>query len=278
MRFVGVDGGGSGCRGAVCDAAGNVLAQADGGPANIDTDPDGAARRLSDLLARLCGAGPAPARIVLGLAGANAPGRSEALTDRLAHPGLVVVSDVATAVAGAIGSADGIVCALGTGSVFARQSGGGLRVIGGWGFRLGDEASGAWIGRQAVALALRAADGFVPASPLLTALLDECGGPPGAMRRWSEATPAEFAALVPRIVAAQAGADPAAARIIAAARDEIEAAIRLLQPADRTLPVTLTGGLAPVFAPMLMASGWTLRRPAGSPLDGALALARRGVA
>ncbi len=44
--IIGVDGGGSGCRVAVADAAGTVLARAEGGPANIATDPEGADRSI----------------------------------------------------------------------------------------------------------------------------------------------------------------------------------------------------------------------------------------
>ena len=41
--FLGIDGGGSGCRAAVADADGRIVGQGRGGPANINTDAEGAA-------------------------------------------------------------------------------------------------------------------------------------------------------------------------------------------------------------------------------------------
>ncbi|MCB1401204.1 MAG: ATPase, partial [Rhodobacteraceae bacterium] len=40
--WLGIDGGGSGCRAAVADAAGTILGQAEAGPANIASDFEGA--------------------------------------------------------------------------------------------------------------------------------------------------------------------------------------------------------------------------------------------
>ncbi|MDE3240946.1 MAG: ATPase, partial [Paracoccaceae bacterium] len=40
--FLGIDGGGTGCRAAVADARGRILGRGKAGPANIVTDPDGA--------------------------------------------------------------------------------------------------------------------------------------------------------------------------------------------------------------------------------------------
>ena len=40
--FLGIDGGGTGCRAAVCDGAGRILGEGRGGPSNIASDPDGA--------------------------------------------------------------------------------------------------------------------------------------------------------------------------------------------------------------------------------------------
>jgi glucosamine kinase len=43
---IGIDGGGSGCRAAVADRSGRILGEAQGGPANIATDPDAARTAL----------------------------------------------------------------------------------------------------------------------------------------------------------------------------------------------------------------------------------------
>ncbi len=41
--FLGIDGGGTGCRAALADADGLIIGQGQGGPANINTDVEGAA-------------------------------------------------------------------------------------------------------------------------------------------------------------------------------------------------------------------------------------------
>ena len=46
MLYLGVDGGGSGCRAVLADAQGTVLARAEGGPANINSAPEVAIRNI----------------------------------------------------------------------------------------------------------------------------------------------------------------------------------------------------------------------------------------
>jgi glucosamine kinase len=166
--YLGIDGGGTGCRAAVADEDGRILGHGTAGPANIASDPDGAA---CNILAAAWAALSASARpeadfaglhAGLGLAGANAHGTVERLRAALPFARIRIETDAVAAAKGALRDEDGIVAALGTGSVFAAQRGGAVRQIGGWGLVLGDEGSGAWIGRALCAAALRAEDGFVP--------------------------------------------------------------------------------------------------------------------
>ncbi|MGD9917106.1 MAG: BadF/BadG/BcrA/BcrD ATPase family protein [Paenirhodobacter sp.] len=267
MLYLGIDGGGSGCRAVLADASGRVIARAEGGPANIASDFDGALATLRATIATVCAGQEGALRAVLGLAGTNLSGAGARLEAALPFPARVV-QDVTTSVRGALGRADGIVAALGTGSVFARQTGGEIRAIGGWGLRLGDEGSGAWIGRAALSHVTRVLDGYFPATDLTAALVAEFGGGPGVVRFSLTATPADFAALVPRILAAAQAGDPAAEAVIGAARAEIRRAIALLQP-EAPLPVTWIGGLGAALA----VKDWATRPALGTALDGALALA-----
>ena len=267
MLYLGIDGGGSGCRAALADASGRVIARAEGGPANIASDFDGALATLRATIATVCAGQEGALRAVLGLAGTNLSGAGARLEAALPFPARVV-QDVTTSVRGALGRADGIVAALGTGSVFARQTGGEIRAIGGWGLRLGDEGSGAWIGRAMLSHVTRVLDGYFPATDLTTALVAEFGGGPGVVRFSLTATPADFAALVPRILAAAQAGDPAAEAVIGAARAEIRRAIAHLQP-EAPLPVIWIGGLGAALA----VEDWAVRPALGTALDGALALA-----
>lgn len=272
MFLLGVDGGGTGCRVALADASGRVIARAEAGPANIVTDPDGARAAIltaaQAAMAGHCAADQVCA--VLGLAGANFPDAAARAAEGLPFAKAQVVQDVQIAVAGALGDADGILAAMGTGSVFAARQGGALQVIGGWGLVLGDEGSGAWIGRALMARALRGVDGFVPLTPLLQRVLDDHGGGAGLAAYAQSARPVEFAALAPLVSGSD---DPAALAVLEAATTEVAAAIDLLQQGG-ALPVVFTGGLGPTYADRLRGR-WPIRAPLGDNVEGALHMARQ---
>ncbi|MBC2836191.1 BadF/BadG/BcrA/BcrD ATPase family protein [Paragemmobacter straminiformis] len=268
--FLGIDGGGTGCRAAVADASGRILGRGEAGPANIASDPATATTNiLTASKAALAAAGGGSIRsAALGLAGANAAGAAHRLQDALPFARLTVVTDAVTAVKGALGAQDGVVAALGTGSVFASQQNGRLCQIGGYGLALGDEGSGAWLGRALLSRCLRALDGFTPMTPLLRAVLAEHGGADAIVAFSLAARPADFATLAPRLVGS---ADPAAQAIMAQATADIAASIARLQPPE-PLAVTFLGGLGPAFAARL--PQWPQRAALGTALDGALLLAR----
>ncbi len=272
--FLGIDGGGTGCRAAIADAQGRVIGQGAAGPANISVETEGAcANILAAARAALDEAGRGhldELTAVLGLAGANVTAAARSLQAMLPFRKARIVTDAVTAATGALGGEDGIVVAMGTGSVLAVQLGGEMRQYGGRGFVLGDEGSGAVLGRALLAEALRAEDGFTPMSPLLQAVLDELGGIEGVISFGFRARPAEFAAFAPRIVT---GNDPAGERIFATAVDDIRAMIDTLQT-GRDLPVVFLGGLGAHYAARLQGL-WPIRPPKGSGLDGALHLARQ---
>ena len=272
--FLGIDGGGTGCRAAIADGAGRIIGRGAAGPANISVDTEGA---CANILAATRAALQEAARghldeltAALGLAGANVTAAARSLRSMLPFRQTRIVTDAVTAATGALGGQDGIVAAMGTGSVFAVQIGGEMRQYGGRGFVLGDEASGAVLGRTLLAEALRAEDGFVPMSPLLQAVLDELGGIEGVISFGFRARPAEFAAFAPRIVT---GGDPAGARIFDAAVAEVGGMIDTLQ-AGRDLPVVFLGGLGALYADRLQGR-WQMLPARGSGLDGALHLARQ---
>jgi glucosamine kinase len=276
--FLGIDGGGTGCRAAVADQSGRVLGQGRAGPANIASDV-GAARDNILLAAReaLTMASGSDADLPmlaagLGLAGANAAGASEALRKALPFARLRIETDAIAAVKGALGDRDGIVAAIGTGSVFASQRAGVIRKIGGWGLVLGDEGSGAWLGLSLLSEAIRGLDGFRPMTPFLRETLDEHGGSEGLIAFSLSARPADFAVLAPRVLASE---DPAAVNVMNRAVAAVSEAIAVLQ-GNRPLPVTFIGGLGPAYAKRL-AGRWEIAPAQGSALDGALMLAREAL-
>jgi len=273
--FLGIDGGGTGCRAVLADAQGRQLGLGAAGPANISIETESAcANIVAAARAALDQAGRGnldELTAVLGLAGANVTASARRLQAMLPFRHTRIVTDAVTATAGALQDTEGIVAAMGTGSVFAVQSGGQFRQYGGRGFLLGDEGGGAVLGRALLSEALRAEDGFAPMTPLLQGVLTELGGVEGVISFGLHAPPAEFGRFAPRIVA---GDDPAAARIFGAAVAQVGGMIDTLQQ-GRDLPVIFLGGLGPHYAERL-AGRWQMRAPLGSGLDGALFLARRG--
>lgn len=276
--FLGIDGGGTGCRAAVADAAGRVMGEGRAGPANIASDPEGARLNIlaaaHEALVAAVGSASANAEVPrlvagLGLAGANAAGAAERLKQTLPFARMRVETDAIAAVKGALRQGDGIVAALGTGSVFARQRAGQIVQIGGWGLALGDEGSGAWLGRSVLKKALRAVDGLEPMTPFLQSLIDNHGGPEGVVGFSLTARPVDLSVQAPHILAS---IDGAAKAVVEAAVKHVAEAINHLQ-AKAALPVVFLGGLGASYS-ALLAGRWPIVPALGSALDGALILAR----
>jgi glucosamine kinase len=276
--FLGIDGGGTGCRAAVADAEGRVLGRGEAASANIASDPEGARANIvsaarAALDASGTGAGLGDLVATLGLAGANVRAAVERLEGRLPFARTRIETDAAIALRGAHGREDGIAATCGTGSVFAAQRGGAVTTVGGWGLVLGDQGSGARLGRTLLETALLAHDGLVPSTALLAQVVAEADGPDGLVDFAQGASPADFARHAPRVVAAAAEGDAAAERILAEPTAWVAASIDRLA-GDDPLPIVFHGGLGAVFAARLAERyAGRVRAAKGSALDGALDMA-----
>jgi glucosamine kinase len=266
--LIGIDGGGSSCRFALLRGAERL--EVAGGPANVHSDREGALRTLRTglgELARRTGEDLVRARLHAGLAGIMTEEDARQVAAALPVDRIRVTDDRPTTMRGALGAGDGTVAAIGTGSFFGRQAGGSRRFIGGWGYQLGDEASGAWLGRRLLSAVLHAEDALRPASPLTEAVGARFGGPADIVAFAGQARPGEVARLAADI-AAHAD-DPVAAALLREGAEWILRAIRALgwTPGEG---LCLLGGLGPAYAPHL---GVPVTPPRGSALDGALTLA-----
>ncbi|MEM8572174.1 MAG: BadF/BadG/BcrA/BcrD ATPase family protein [Pseudomonadota bacterium] len=276
---MGIDGGGTTCRAALATRDGEILGRGEAGPANIWTDPEEAADNI-----RLSGerAFSAAGRLVdwdsvsavLGLAGANLPQARERLGTLPPFARFDLQTDSMIALNGALGDRDGIVLVTGTGSVFGRQIAGEARFLGGWGFRLGDQASGAHMGRRLLEQALLAHDGLAPTEPLLTRVLAEAGGPEALVASVANAPAARFADYMPQLLAAATEGEPACRDILREAEHALLQVISRFDAEKPDLPICCLGGLGQVFADRLspILPG-RIRNAAGTALDGAVALA-----
>ncbi|MGR3762328.1 BadF/BadG/BcrA/BcrD ATPase family protein (plasmid) [Roseobacteraceae bacterium NS-SX3] len=275
---IAADGGGTTCRIVFADGGQQLAIEA--GPANVTSDFEGAVARIAAGLERLAEqlgvplAALAPVPAYLGLAGVTGPQIAGRVAAALPLAAVRVEDDRHAALAGAHGGRDGAIAHCGTGSFLALQSQGRRRFAGGWGPVLGDPASAQWIGRKALAAVLEAQDRLAHESGLTAALLQEYGGTDGIVAFAAGARPEEFGQIARQVTAAAAAGDGVAAALMR------HAAGRLLKDLEKmgwtpAMPLCLTGGIGPHYAAYLpVQARAALAPPAGSPLEGAIALAK----
>ena len=193
---------------------------------------------------------------------------------------LTVYSDGYVALIGAHGGNPGVVIAIGTGTVgHTLRADGTSFQVGGWGFPVGDEGGGAWLGWRAVAETLHVADGRrtkpPDGSPLHRDLLTSLGPDHESLVAWTvDATTTTYASLAPTVIDHASRGDDGAKALIAEGGRQIDALIRAADPTG-TLPLALTGSLAPFYEKIIDRDfARRLTTPRGSAVDGAMLLAR----
>lgn len=184
---VGIDGGGTKTTALLADAAGRILASAQGGGSNQNVvGQESAADALAYTMVECCkSAGVSAAGIraaVFGLAGAGSPEERSALAKLAAHRfgrddlKIMIETDARIALEGAFDGGAGIVAIAGTGSsVMTKDAGGNVRLFGGWGRLLGDEGSGTDLGREMIRRMLLACDARRAFGPLEERAAQETG-------------------------------------------------------------------------------------------------------
>lgn len=168
MVFIGIDGGGSTVRAVVTDERLNVLGSARGGsvnPNSVGRDP--AARTIKEIVSAALTLADVRVNEVhavgAGIAGAmTAPFHDwlmEILRDVLPLARIHITTDMEIALIAAHGERRGVLVSAGTGSAaFGVNDQGDALLVGGWGYLLGDEGSGAWIGLQALKHIVQSSD------------------------------------------------------------------------------------------------------------------------
>lgn len=314
VALVAVDGGASRCRLAAFDARGARTAEVVlDAHASLSLGEAEAWANLRAGLARLAatlerriegapseaaqgGARPSgwlPAVLALGLAGALREERRARLLDLIgadharavaagrvspARPRCHVVTDGHAQLVGATGGEPGICLAVGTGSVVHwRARDGRFGMAGGWGFPVGDEGSGAWLGLRLLQRHLWHRDGERSASPLMDALAARVGDAVSALQGWTTtARSSAFATLAPLIVDAAENGDALALSLLDEGAGHLA---RLIALAPRDLPIVLAGGLGEVYRPRLVARfAGRFVEARGDALDGLWRIAREPAA
>jgi glucosamine kinase len=281
VLLLGVDGGATGCRARLADIKGQIWGEGSSGPANIRfglEESFAAVLRATDESLSQAGLSLGEADIVacLALAGASEPTHLAAARAHK-HPfaRVIFTTDAHAACVGAHGGRDGGIIIVGTGSVGWAVVGGREHRVGGWGFPVSDEGSGAWLGCEAARRVLWACDGRAAWTGLLKKLYERFNSDPHAIVRWmGGARPRDFAALAPLVLDYAAQDDATACELLRLAAGYIDAkAHRLAELGVSRL--ALAGGIAPSIEPWLApATKRLLVAPEGDALSGALQLAR----
>ena len=254
---LGIDAGGTKTRAILADESGRVIAGAWGGGANLRTHGELEVEKvLHAVIEQAQAEGGARAQaLAIGIAGADRPDDHAVLRGILRRIGfrerVVVANDARVAFVAGSQRRVGLALICGTGSIaWGRNASGEIARAGGWGWHLGDEGSGFWIGERAVREVLRGFDGRGPATALERPLFDHFGilRPEEIVhvlydREYPRHLVATFSSQVEH--AAQAG-DAVAQRILADAAAELVLAaktvVQRLRLEEAGYDVVLSGG------------------------------------
>ena len=322
--YIGVDGGGTHCRVQLEDEHGNVLSHADAGSANIMTNAAVAMQSIIDASEKAISAikpisaidkpiseknkptNPAiklnQIHLAAGLAGANIPSALKQFLS-LHHPfkSLTVISDLHAACLGAHNGYAGALIICGTGSAATVFTGAGtgtststnsyhFKDKGGYGLPISDNASGGWLGLEAVKHSLLVFDELIPQSLLFASICDNLAVSHShqLVTKVAGFKGKEFGALAPSVVAAyEKGCAAAGALIQQGANylNDVGQTLTCKAPNEKTftnnqdLPLCLVGGLSHVYQPLLSTDLQTrLMEPKSSTQAGVIQYAKQQAA
>jgi N-acetylglucosamine kinase-like BadF-type ATPase len=182
MYVLGIDAGGTKTVCLLADAGGRILAEARGGGANLQSVGELEVEKvLHAVMEEALGAQTIrPEAICLGIAGVDRPSDAQTVRNIMRRIGFnartLVVNDALVALEAGAGDAPGVVIVAGTGSIaYGRNGAAHAARSGGWGYLLGDEGGGFWIGRAALSAVVRQFDGRGPATRLTDLVLGQMG-------------------------------------------------------------------------------------------------------
>lgn len=241
----------------LADGGGTVLSESQGGGANLQSSGELEVEKvLHTVMDEAIGDRGLPAAICLGMAGVDREEDASVIQGIMRRIGykarVIVVNDALIALVAAIGTAPGIVIVSGTGSIaYGRNAAGRAARAGGWGYILGDEGSGYWMGRHALRAVVREADGRGSRTALTGLVLRHFGVERAAdlvrevYRRGLR--PHAIAALAVHVQTAVDAGDEVGQDILSRGAAELVASARSvtqrLELVDQAFPFVLAGGV-----------------------------------
>ena len=258
IHVLGIDAGGTKTVCQLADENGEVFAEARRGGANLQASGELEVEKvLHEVMEEAIGDHDVrPSAICLGIAGVDRPDDARvvrAIMKRIGYKARVlVVNDALVALEAGAPGIPGVVLIAGTGSIaYGRNDHNQAARAGGWGYMLGDEGSGYWIGRSALRAVLREADRRGPATRLTGLLLNYYGVTRAqdliAQVYHGSLRPSAIAALAQCVMGAFNDGDSVAIGILRSAADQLESAAlsvaRRLELIGSDFPFVLSGGI-----------------------------------
>jgi len=180
MHVLGIDAGGTKTVCLLANDRGQILAESRGSGANLQAVGELEVEKvLHQVMEETLGDRDVrPDGICLGIAGVDRPQDANAVRGimrRIAHKThTMVVNDALVALVAGAGDQPGVVVVAGTGSIaYGRDASGRAARAGGWGYLLGDEGGGFWIGRAALSAVVRQFDHRGPTTLLTDLVLEQ---------------------------------------------------------------------------------------------------------
>jgi N-acetylglucosamine kinase-like BadF-type ATPase len=276
---VGADVGGTSTRVAAATLDGTVVALARGDAGNPNAvGLNTAADRIRDTVAQCLGGIRDPVRaVVVGMAGGSRAAADPGFLPAVLPPELAaparLVGDLEIAFASATPERSGAVLIAGTGSIAGRVRDGVLTARRhGWGWLLGDDGAGFWLGRELVRGTLRVLESGAPPTPLQEAVLRIAGAADvsGLIERCYAEPPIWLASL--SVLLAEHPQDPAGCELTEAAVQHLLGLLDGVAP-DPDEPLVLAGSV--ITAPGPVSAAFAAAVAARHP--GPLLTARTGV-
>jgi len=258
IHVLGIDAGGTKTVCQLADEHGTILAESRSSGANLQAVGELEVEKvLHQVMEEAIGDRRiVPDTICLGIAGVDRPDDAAVVRGIMKRIGykarMLVVNDALVALEAGAPGRPGVVIISGTGSIcYGRNARGVAARSGGWGYVLGDEGSGYWIGRAALRAVLRAADQRGRETTLTALLLERFGvdRPQGLIHEvyHSNLKPAAIGALAQCVQQAFTHGDEVAVGILRGAANELESSAmsvaRRLGLVGQPFPFILAGGI-----------------------------------
>ncbi len=261
--FLGIDGGGTHTRVVLMDSEEVEIGRVEGSATGLDRSSVCASVEELGVLCRkvLDEKEGSSVDLCAGLAGAGDSVVKKSLKRAIDKLGLAqrtsVRTDAEVAFMDVFGPEEpGILLIAGTGSTALGRGGNGSKRVGGWGSVIGDEGSGYRMGLESLRLAIKAQDGRIPVSPLMTEVLRAVGvKDPRDLVTWVDgAQKSQVAALASLVCHMASEGERISSVIVEKAIDDLVLHVRTLvghlgswQSAPR---VVLHGGLIDSAGPL----------------------------